>query len=195
MSSEHPTLYKLGADHAESRALLLSRAAELRTLRWLLGKATDVPSQVEGEWLDEPELPEGDFPCGAQGFPVFSQRLKDVLCQAAPDAGAWIPVTVDGSPTRYELFLAEHLVDCLDEKRASSPQTGTLQIKLPKFLADAIPLELAAFRIPQSPTIPLWNSWAVRALLAAAPTGLATKVVWSADPQLQGDHAPIGHIW
>ena len=89
------------------------------------------------------------------------------------------------------MYVVEKVVDCLDVARSSAPEPPTGEIARAVFRPEALPLDLPAFRLPQSPVAVYWKAWAVarlRALLGSQPKA---RLAWSQDPAAR----PHPNVW
>jgi hypothetical protein len=163
-------------------------------MRWQrTGTSTDRPAAVRAEWDGDPRLRRADFPSGYPGAPVFSRRVADRLKGDLSAAGSFVPVLFDDTDTdEYFLYLVEELVDCLDIRRSSKPKKADGKIKKAVFHADALPVHLPAFRVPEYRGGVYWNGWAVGRLMELLGDDLEVRLVWSEDPALTPHPNPMG---
>ncbi|MEU1664512.1 hypothetical protein ABZ547_13015 [Streptomyces sparsogenes] len=165
-----------------------------KIMRWQrTGDTSDWPTDVRAEWDGDPRLRKTEFPSGYPGAPVFSRRIADVLKNDLSTAGSFVPLLIDGDETgEYFLYLVEEVVDCLDTRRSSKPKKADGQIKKAVFRADALPVSLPAFRVPECRRGIYWNGWAVVRLRELIGDDLEARLVWSEDPTLTPHPNPMG---
>ncbi|MFE9704801.1 hypothetical protein [Streptomyces sp. NPDC005930] len=180
-------VYRLMPSLGDFRALSLGEYAHRGLIRWLrTGDRADLPESFTAEWVGNPRLRPGEFPCAYPGAPVFSRRVAMLLEDELSTAGRYLPVFPEGSDPDaepdYLLFLAEKVVDCVDRRRSSKPKKGTGQMKSTVFLPEALPAGLPAFRVPEFPGAVQWNGWAVDRLRNILGADLEARLVWSEEP-------------
>jgi hypothetical protein len=164
-------------------------------IRWQIhGDPADLPTHAEGEWQGPPDFREIDYPSSALGAPVLSRRIADEVRERFAPGGHFIPVSVSGEPQgEYELYIAEHVVDCLDRERSSAPLQPTLVIEKSVFLPERLPLRYAAFQVPDFPGGVYWNGWAAELLRdLIGKDDLELRLVWSTDPDAVPHSNPMG---
>nr|CEL17112.1 hypothetical protein [Kibdelosporangium sp. MJ126-NF4] len=176
----------------ERRSLVLPHSLT-KIIRWQrYGPVDDRPTAITAEWIGEPEWRDLEFTFGYPGAPIVSRRVADLLREDLETAGTFVPVRIDGTDTDdYLLYLVDKVVDCVDTRRSSKPKRNG-EIKKTIFLADALPFELPAFRVPESPAVVQWNGWMADRLLGLFGDDLAARLVWSADSALTPHHNPWG---
>nr|CEL17113.1 hypothetical protein [Kibdelosporangium sp. MJ126-NF4] len=142
--------------------------------------------------MGEPRWRNLEFASGTPEAPILSRRVADLLREDLETAGTFVPVRIDGTDTDdYLLYLVDKVVDCVDTRRSSKPKRNG-EIKKTVFRADALPSELPAFRVPESPDCVQWNGWMADRMLDLLGDDLATRLVWSEDPTLTPHHNPWG---
>ncbi|MCH6160408.1 hypothetical protein [Streptomyces marispadix] len=164
-------------------------------IRWQThGDPAEMPTRVTAEWQGPPNFREIDYPSSSLGAPVLSRRVADKVRDRFSPGGSFLPVSVSGEPEgKYELYVAEHVVDCLDPDRSSAPLQPTLVIEKAVFLPERLPLEYAAFRVPGFPRGVYWNGWAVELLCELiGRDDLELRLVWSTDPDAVPHRNPMG---
>lgn len=133
------------------------------------------------------------LPAGALGRVA---RLDDVVEALRDDllkAGRMMPVEIDGGEEGAYLFYAvEAVVDCVDQRRSSTPKKATDQMKTTVFRRDALPSGLQAFRVPEFPGGVHWNGWAVGWLREILGADLEARLIWSEDSALTPHPDPWG---
>lgn len=176
---------------------------ELRTLhvngeqliRWQkFGEPADLPTRVEAEWQAPSTCREVDFPSSSVGSPVLGRGVADQVRERFAAGGEFVPVSISGEPEgKYELYIAKHVVDCLDPDRSSAPQRPGGVIQKTVFRPALLPLQYAAFRVPGFPRGVYWNSWAVDLLCdLIGKDDLELRLVWSTDPDAEPHRNPMG---
>jgi hypothetical protein len=164
----------------------------LPLFRWQTGKSADRPARLGAEWMGDRWWPKGDFASGYPGAPVLSARLVDAFGDELSAAGSLVPVDIAGAKDdTYYLYAVEQVVDCLDLIRSSKPKTSG-EVKKPVFRPEALPAQLPAFRLPQSPRTVQWNGWAVDRLRDLAGDQIESRLLWSQDPSAKPHPDPWG---
>jgi hypothetical protein len=161
--------------------------------RWQInGSPGEFSNPLRATWLGDEEY-KSEFPSGYSGAPVLSRRIADLLRADLMAAGSLLPLVIDGSDAEgYVLFVVESVVDCVDAERSSKPKEPTGEIQQAVFRADAVPVDLPAFRLPQFPTAVYWNGWAVERLTELVGKDLEARLAWSEDPDLTPHPNPWG---
>lgn len=171
----------MGADRGEYRALTIG--GELtRVLRWMLsGSPDDYPAEINAEWVGDPSWRPVEFSPGASEAPLLTGRIAEKFRADFEAAGRLQPLHVDGAESEdCFVFLVEKVVDCLDADKSSEPEWDGV-IRESVFRAEAVPIDLPAFRVPQSTKV-YWNGWMVDRLLKLVATDVEARLVWSDDP-------------
>jgi hypothetical protein len=202
-STSHPlAVYRLLPGMGEFRTLLLGASLRKLVRRQITGSATDLPSSFSGSWDGNPGWRKGEFPSGYPGAPILSRRVADLLAADLSESGPFVPVVIeaadpafpadaDGSDD-YVLHLVEQVVDCLDTRRSSKPKKTTGEITKAVFRAEALPVGLAAFRVPEFRGGVYWNGWAVDRLTGLLGDDVEARLVWSEDPAARPHPSPWG---
>ncbi len=154
----------------------------------------DFPARVTAEWQGPPEWQEIDYPSSSSSATVLSRRIADRVRDRFANGGTFVPVDLPEKPEgAYELFVAEHVVDCLNHEKSSEPRMPRGEIQRVVFRPDALPYHLPAFRIPECPWAVHWNGWAVDLLRdLIGEDNLELRLVWSTDPEAKPHRAPMG---
>ncbi|MFE1286644.1 hypothetical protein [Streptomyces sp. NPDC058751] len=201
-TSHSLAVYRLLPRMGEFRTLLLGTSLR-KLIRWqITGSATDLPTSFSGSWDGNPGWRKGEFPSGYPGAPVLSRRVADLLAADLSASGSFVPVAIeaadpafpsgaDGSDD-YVLHLVDQVVDCLDTRRSSKPKKTTGEITKAVFRPEALPVELAAFRVPEYRGGVYWNGWAVDRLAGLVGDDLEARLVWSQDPSARPHPDPWG---
>lgn len=152
--------------------------------RWQFrGSEGEPPTTLTATWLAEPGQRKSEFPSGFTGAPVLGPRLVKALGAELLTAGRLLPLPIDGTDEEgYCLYVVEQVVDCLDTERSSKPQPPFGEITRAVFDTDRLPVDAAAFRMPQSATAVHWNGWMARRLAELLGDALEARLVWSEDP-------------
>ncbi|MFI1111392.1 hypothetical protein ACH4TU_26070 [Streptomyces physcomitrii] len=182
-SGDAVSLYRLlpGLERRNSRTLLLTEDSLDLLLGWQMGQEAP-PQRIAARWNGDPRTPECPYPVGSPSAPVLNERAVAALGQTLGTAGRLVPVDIAGGASEaYSLYLVEAVADCLDEE-LSTPPNALKEIERPVFRPSAVPVDLPAFRIPQSPVYVHWNAWAARRLREAVGPEVEVRLVWSADP-------------
>ncbi|MFF8533672.1 hypothetical protein ACN6K9_007756 [Streptomyces sp. SAS_267] len=202
-STSHPlTVYRLLPSMGEFRTLLLGGSLR-KLIRWqITGSATDLPPSFSGSWDGNPGRRKGEFPSGYPGAPILSRRVADLLAEDLSESGPFVPVVIEaadpafpadaGGSDDYVLHLVEQVVDCLDTRRSSRPKKTTGEITEAVFRAEALPVGLAAFRVPEFRGGVHWNGWAADRLSELLGDDIEARLVWSEDPAARPHPSPWG---
>ncbi|MGC0330111.1 hypothetical protein RKD23_003101 [Streptomyces sp. SAI-170] len=186
------SVYRLQPWFGDVRTLLFGPSLT-QVIRWLIGSAAEPPGSVTAEWDGNPKLPESEFPSGYTGAPVLSRRVAESLGEDLGKAGRMLPVEVEGAEEgAYLLYAVGAVVDCVDVRRSSKPKKGGGPMKITVFRPDALPTDLPAFRVPESPGVVHWNGWAVERLAGLLGERLEARLVWSEDRSLTPHPDPWG---
>lgn len=187
-------VYRLLPSLGEFRMLGLDMSPGIQLARWTRSHSTaDRPTSLSAHWIGEPEWRAAEFPSSSPYAPMLSRRIADLLQDDFLAAGSFLPVFVEGGTTaEYVLYLVEKIVDCLDTRRSSKPKKSGDPLKKAVFQAEALPSELPAFRIPDSPRAVYWNRWAVDRLSDLVGDDLEARLIWSEDPTLTPHPNPWG---
>ncbi|MEU4082922.1 hypothetical protein [Streptomyces aureus] len=197
-------VYRLLPCMGEFRTLLLGSSLR-KLIRWhITGSEADMPTSFTGSWDGDPGWRRSEFPSGYPGAPVLSRRVAGLLEAELSDSGPFVPVVTepagpalpgdgggDGSDD-YVLQVVEPVVDCLDTRRSSKPKKATGEITKAVFRPEAVPVGLAAFRVPEFPGGVYWNAWAVSRLTELVGDDLEARLVWSEDPGVTPHPSPWG---
>ncbi|WP_243744742.1 hypothetical protein [Streptomyces hainanensis] len=166
----------------ERRLLNIDDIPFRRIVRWLrTGAEVDRPTEVTAQWSDDPEETKAEFPCSDPGAPVLGPEAVAALGGGLAAAGTLLPVHTGEAKDMYVLLLVEQVVDCLDQRRSSRPRKRNGEIKQAVFHPEAVPADLAAFRIPEFRGAVFWNDWAARRLLELLGDDLEDRLCWSED--------------
>lgn len=192
MTQNPMSVYRLQPAFGDVRTLLFGPSLS-RLMRWQIsGSAADLPGRLTAEWDGNPLLPESEFPSGYPGAPVLSRRVAEALGDELSKAGRLLPVEVEGAEEgAYLLYAVEAVVDCVDTRRSSKPKKGGGPMKITVLRPDALPVDLPAFRVPESSRVVHWNGWAVARLAGLLKEKLEARVVWSED----ASHTPHPDPW
>ncbi|WP_405870224.1 MULTISPECIES: hypothetical protein [unclassified Streptomyces] len=187
------SVYRLLPSLSEYQGLHLDSSDMTRLMRWQrTGAEADRPSRLRAEWLGERHWSKSEFPSGRPGAPVLSRRLAESLGDQLLAAGSLVPVDIEGAKDDvYFLYLVEQVVDCLDTRRSSKPNRNG-EIKKAVFLQQALPEQLPAFRLPQSPRAVQWNGWAADQLVELTGDEIEVRLTWSENPQVTPHPDPWG---
>jgi hypothetical protein len=183
MTDMPAAVYRLLPGMGEFRTLRLDETSHARLIRWQrTGSAETPPERVSVVWDGPPQLRPAEFASGLIGARLLSRRIADLMRADLLTAGAFIPVSSDDSGEgEYLFYLAEPVVGCVDTGRSSKPQRTSGQIKKTVFRPEALPVELAAFRIPEYPVAIYWNGWAADRQAGLLGDDIEARLVWSAD--------------
>lgn len=187
-------VYRLLPADGDFRTLLLDMAPHLKLARWeRSGSPADRPASIGAQWIGDPAWRATEFPSGDTGAPILSRRIADLMGGELSAAGSFLPVTIDGADTgEYVMYLVERVVDCVDPRRSAKPNKGGDPLRKTVFRPEALPRELPAFRVPESPGAVYWNDWAADRLRELVDGDLAARLVWSQDPQATAHPDPWG---
>ncbi|WP_222854069.1 hypothetical protein [Fodinicola acaciae] len=163
-----------------------------RILRWQLsGSPDDYPRDINAEWVGDPAARPVEFAPGPGDVPVVGSRVADAFRAAFEASGSLLPLHIDGvESTEWSVFLVEQVVDCLDTEKSSAPEWDGV-IRKGVFRADAVPVDLPAFRVPSSTSV-FWNGWAADRLCELAGVDVEVRLVWSDDPTRTPHSDPWG---
>lgn len=177
-------MYRLLPGLSDHQALSFNSSDVQRIMRWhRTGAETDRPARLRAAWMEEKGWPKGDFPSGYPSAPVVSLRIVEQFGDGLLASGSLVPVDIDGAKEdEYYLLLVEQVVDCLDLRRSSKPKKASGEVKKAVFRADALPVGLPAFRLPQFPRAVQWNGWAVERLTGLTGDEIEARLLWSEDP-------------
>ncbi|MEU6082296.1 hypothetical protein [Streptomyces sp. NPDC047108] len=126
---------------------------------------------------------------------MFSLRVVGLVGDEFSAAGSFVPVGVEDANADddgYVLYLVENVVDCVDVKQSSKPKKSRDPLKKTVFRPEALPRELSAFRIPETPGAVYWNGWAVDRLTELMGDDLGKRLVWSEDAAANPHPNPMG---
>lgn len=186
-------VYRIMPPFRDDLRLVLVLSEQL--MRWQFkGDPADFPRRAAADWQGPPEWQEMDYPSISAAAPVFSRRIADRVRERFADGGTFVPVDLPSKPEgAYELFVAEHVVDCLDHERSSEPRMPRREVEQAVFRPDALPLHVPAFRVPESFWAVYWNGWAADLLCdLIGEDDLELRLVWSTDPEAEPHPAPMG---
>lgn len=163
-----------------------------RIIRWQLsGSQDDYPRGITAEWVGDPSWRAVEFSPGADEAPIVGIRIADAYRADFEAAGSLQPLVIDGEESKeWFLFLVEEVVDCLNTEESSEPEWNGV-IRKAVFTADAVPVNLPAFRVPQSTKL-FWNKWMVDRLLDEAGVDIEARLIWSQDPSRTPHPDPWG---
>lgn len=160
--------------------------------RWQLSASTE-PFQkpLHAEWVGDPSWRPVEFSAGSTG-PIVGSAIAEKFRADFEAAGTLHPLHIDGEESKeWFIFLVEKVVDCLDVDRSSEPEwNGTIRHSV--FRADAVPVDLPAFRVPQSPHNICWNGWMVDRLMKLVALDVDARLIWSEDPAREPHPDPWG---
>lgn len=192
MSDGDPiSIYRLLPGVGEFRTLLLDEVPHRKLIGWLRGMDAEPPTTASGQWNRDLDLPAMKFPSGLIGAPMLSRDIVNQVKDDFGKGGEFVPVTVDGSDSGFDLYLVKTVTDCLDARRSSKPKRGSGPIKISVFRPDAVPLDVPAFRVPESPIAVYWNGWAADLLQKLVGDDLERRLVWSEDKSLKPHPNPM----
>jgi hypothetical protein len=185
-------VYRLQARLADdARILVLDEVPHMRLHRWLMqGAPSELPEGLSAEWSGDPAGRRLEYPSYHLDAPIFTRRSLEVLGPELAPGGRFLPVTVAGIADQYALYLVEHVVDCLDQRRSSKPKRITRYIKQAVFLPDQLPA-LPAFRVPESPTVVYWTKPFAERVIEVVGADAEPLLVWSLDPELPVHPNPV----
>lgn len=178
-------VYRLLPGLGEFRTLLIEGPSLRKLIHWQRsGSPEDRPTELRTRWSDDDQaVRPAEFASAAIGAPLLSRRVADLFYDELATAGGYVPVLIDGADTgEYVLYLVEKVVDCVDIRRSSKPRKRSGEIKKVVFRADAVPLDLPAFRIPESLEFVYWNGSAADRLTSLLGDDLEARLIWAADP-------------
>lgn len=184
LPAEGLSVYRLLPSLSDYRVLSLNSSDSQRLMRWQrTGAEADLPARLRAEWMGERRWPKGDFPSGYPGAPILSRRVVDRFGDGLLASGGLVPIDIEGAKgDEYHLLLVEEVVDCLDLRRSSKPKKANGEVRKAVFRADALPVDLPAFRLPQFPRAVQWNGWAVERLIDLTGDEIEARLLWSEDP-------------
>ncbi|MEV6235443.1 hypothetical protein [Lentzea sp. NPDC051838] len=182
------SVYRLLTGMSEARGAYRELSIETSDLtdviRWeLSGSSGSYQNPVHAKWLGERSLRPVEFKPD-DAAPCVSVRIAERFRADFEAAGTLRPLVIDGhEDPEWLVFLVEKVVDCLDVERSSEPEwDGTVRKSV--FRADAVPVHLPAFRIPQSTDVQ-WNGWMVDRLMKLVSLDVEARLVWSENPAVQ----------
>lgn len=181
----------MGEERGDYRSLVLDTEDLTGIVRWQLsGSPEDLPERVKAEWVGDPSGRPVEFSPG-DSAPVVGGRVAERFRADFEAAGTLHPLHVDGERSgEWFVFLVEEVVDCLDTARSSEPEwDGTIRKSV--FRAEAVPVDLPAFRVPQSTNIH-WNGWMVDRLVELVARDVEARLIWSEDPSREPHPDPWG---
>jgi hypothetical protein len=192
MAEHHPiSVFRLLPSMGDFRTLLIEEPSLVRLIRWQRGIETEPPTSVTANWIGDPGLRTTKYPSGGVGDPMIARDIVEQVRDDFTKGGSFVPVVIDGVDGDFDLYLVESVTDCLDERRSSKPKGSGRTIKIAIFRPEAIPLDVPAFRIPQSPGAVYWNGWAADLLQKLVGDDLERRLVWSEDKTLKPHPNPM----
>ncbi|MER5469571.1 hypothetical protein [Streptomyces sp. NPDC002685] len=193
MNSKPLAVYRLMPSMRDLRTLRLDDSL-IDLKRWQFqGDRVPRPTGFAAEWTGDPKARRAEFASDYPGAPILGGRLADRLRDDLEKSGSLLPVRVEGSPAdEYLLHLVDQLVDCVDTRTSSQPKKATGEMQKTIFRAEALPLALPSFRVPQFPVAVQWNGWAVDRLAELLGDDLEARLVWSEDPSVRPHPNPWG---
>jgi hypothetical protein len=174
------------------RSLTIDTDDLIDVVRWMLsGSPGGFPKRLTAEWVGDPSWRPEEFSPDSNEASIVSIRIAEMFRADFEAAGTLQPLVIDGEEsTEWFVFLVEKVVDCLDTDRSSEPEwDGTIRKSV--FRADAVPVDLPAFRVPQS-TNTHWNGWMVDRLMKLVALDIEARLVWSEDPTREPHPDPWG---
>ncbi|MET9409459.1 hypothetical protein ABZX90_27390 [Streptomyces sp. NPDC002935] len=193
MNSKPLAVYRLMPSMRDLRTLRLDDSL-IDLKRWQFqGDRVPRPTGFAAEWTGDPKARRAEFASDYPGAPILGGRLADRLRDDLEKSGSLLPVRVEGSSAdEYLLHLVDQVVDCVDTRTSSQPKKATGEMQKTIFRAEALPLALPSFRVPQFPVAVQWNGWAVDRLAELLGDDLEARLVWSEDPSVRPHPNPWG---
>jgi hypothetical protein len=192
MAEHHPiSVFRLLPSMGDFRTLLIEEPSLVRLIRWQRGIEAEPPTSVTANWIGDPGLRTTKYPSGGVGDPMIARDIVEQVRDDFTKGGSFVPVVIAGVDGDFDLYLVESVTDCLDERRSSKPKGSGRTIKIAIFRPEAIPLDVPAFRIPQSPGAVYWNGWAADLLQKLVGDDLERRLVWSEDKTLKPHPNPM----
>jgi hypothetical protein len=184
------SVYRLLPGLGEFRTLLLDEVTHRRLIGWQRGMDA-APPTAAAQWNRDLDWRDTKFPSGLIAAPMLARDVVEQVKDDFAEGGEFLPVTVDGRDSGFDLYLVMTVANCLDTRRSSKPSRGRDLIKTAVFRPDAIPLDVPAFRVPESPIAVYWNGWAADLLQKLVGDDLERRLVWSEDKSLKPHPNPM----
>jgi hypothetical protein len=172
----------------DNRVLVLDDGDRLALMGWQLKPGEyPRPRSLDAHWEGDPAGRPSRFPSYMLETAILIPEVVAAMAEELGHGGSLVPLQAadDGIVVKgvYRAYLAETVVDCLDEAASSEPQQYTNFRRQVAFHADRLP-DTPAFRVPQTPTITYWNRGAAERIQAIVGDDVQAWVVWSQDPTL-----------
>ncbi|NKE59817.1 hypothetical protein FXN61_24635 [Lentzea sp. PSKA42] len=178
-------------ERGDFRSLTIETDDLTEVVRWQLSNTQDsYQNELNAEWVGDPSWRPVEF-SPRTAAPVVGVRIAEMFRADFEAAGTLQPLVIDGEESKeWFAFLVEKVVDCLDAEKSSEPEwDGTIRKSV--FRADAVPVDLPAFRVPQSTNIH-WNGWMVDRLMKLVALDVEARLIWSDDPTREPHPDPWG---
>ncbi|GAA3888170.1 hypothetical protein [Streptomyces sedi] len=187
-------VYRLMPSRRDIRGVLFDEGL-VQLKRWeIYGPPVVPPEWFGARWQGERSWPKAAFPSTFPDAPVLSSLLVERFGAEWESAGRLLPLTItDGGAVvdeDYRVWRVDEMVDCVDTAASSRPNAGG-EMARTVFRADALPVRLPAFRVPQAPTCVYWNGWMVDRLKGLLGDDLEARLAWSNVP----GRRPHRYVW